>query len=155
MHWLQTLTPQQVASPIKGALRQPQLVGSPKKKGRENASPNKPRNSPSLQDSVLLKAQLQQAQQDADNNGKQWKTALDKERENSRRLQQQLYQLQESDSLVATAAANSQQQVHQLRQQLESEKSRAAVLDANLQVCRTITRVLHAPYFTRVVHLCL
>lgn len=109
-------------------------MGSPKRKGRENASPNKPRNSPSLQDSVLLKAQLQQARDDAEGDAKQWKAALEEEREASRRLQQQLYQLQESDSLVATAAANSQQQVHQLRQQLESEKSRAAVLDANLQV---------------------
>lgn len=124
----------QLGSPLKGPLRQPQLVGSPKRKGRENSSPNKPRNSPSLQDSVLLKAQLQQAKEDAESDARQWKAALEEEREASQRLQQQLYQLQESDSLVATAAANSQQQVHQLRQQLESEKSRAAVLDANLQV---------------------
>ena len=109
-------------------------MGSPKRKGRENSSPNKLRNSPSLQDSILLKAQLQQAKEDAERDTRQWKAALEEEREASQRLQQQLYQLQESDSLVATAAANSQQQVHQLRQQLESEKSRAAVLDANLQV---------------------
>lgn len=129
-------------SPAKGALKQPQLVGSPKHKGRENSSPNKPRASPSLQDSALLKAQLQQVQQDADIAAKQWKAALEREQDTCQRLKQQLYQLQESDSLVATAAANSQQQVHQLRQQLESEKSRAAVLDANLQVVTTMCHAL-------------
>ena len=50
----------------------------------------------------------------------------------------------DSCSLVATAAANSQQQVNQLRQQLESEKSRAAVLDANLQAAAHSVRSSHA-----------
>lgn len=107
-------------------------LGSPRK-GRENSSPNKPRGSSSLQESVVLKAQLQQAREAAERDSAHWRAALEEERRTCEKLRQQLNQLEESDQLVATAAANSQQQVHHLRQQLESEKTRAAMLDANLQ----------------------
>ena len=107
-------------------------MGSPRK-GRENSSPNKPRGSSSLQESVVLKAQLQQAQDAAERDSAHWRAALEEEKRTCEKLRQQLNQLEESDQLVATAAANSQQQVHHLRQQLESEKTRAAMLDANLQ----------------------
>lgn len=107
-------------------------LGSPRK-GRENSSPNKLRGSSSLQESVVLKAQLQQAQDAAERDSAHWRAALEEEQRVCEKLRQQLNQLEESDQLVATAAANSQQQVHHLRQQLESEKSRAAMLDANLQ----------------------
>lgn len=106
--------------------------GSPRK-GRENSSPNKPRGSSSLQESAVLKAQLQQARDAAERDSAHWRAALEQERRTCEKLRQQLNQLEESDQLVATAAANSQQQVHHLRQQLESEKTRAAMLDANLQ----------------------
>lgn len=108
------------------------VLGSPRK-GRENASPNKPRGSASLQESVVLRAQLQQSREAAETEAAHWKAALAAEQHTSEKLRQQLNQLEESDQLVATAAANSQQQVHHLRQQLESEKTRTAVLDANLQ----------------------
>ncbi len=107
-------------------------VGSPRK-GRENSSPNKPRGSASLQESMVLKAQHQQAKEAAERESAYWKSALEEEQRTSEKLRQQLNQLEDSDQLVATAAANSQQQVHHLRQQLESEKSRTAMLDANLQ----------------------
>ncbi len=107
-------------------------VGSPRN-GRENSSPNKPRGSASLQESVVLRAQLQQSREAAEREAAGWKAALEEEQRTSEKLRQQLNQLEESDQLVATAAANSQQQVHHLRQQLESEKTRTAVLDANLQ----------------------
>lgn len=108
-------------------------VSSPRR-GRENSSPNKPRSgSTSLQESVMLKAQLQQAREAAERESAHWKSALGEEQRVSEKLRLQLNQLEESDQLVATAAANSQQQVHHLRQQLESEKTRTAVLDANLQ----------------------
>ena len=107
-------------------------LGSPRK-GRENSSPNKPRGSNSLQESVVLKAQLQQARDAAERDSAHWRAALEEEQRTCEKLRQQLSQLEESDQLVATAAANSQQQVHHLRQQLESEKSHAAMLDANLQ----------------------
>ena len=103
------------------------------KKGGENSSPNKQRAASSLQESVGLKAQLQQAKETAEKECARWKSALAEEQRSSQKLRQQLNQLQESDQLVATAAANSQEQVHHLRQQLESEKSRTAMLDANLQ----------------------
>ncbi|DBA87569.1 TPA: hypothetical protein ACH3X1_004593 [Trebouxia sp. C0004] len=107
-------------------------LGSPRK-GRENSSPNKPRGSAGLQESVVLRAQLQQSREAAEREAAHWKAALEEEQHTSEKLRQQLNQLEESDQLVATAAANSQQQVHHLRQQLESEKTRTAVLDANLQ----------------------
>ncbi|KAL0051734.1 hypothetical protein WJX82_001143 [Trebouxia sp. C0006] len=107
-------------------------LGSPRK-GRENSSPNKPRGSARLQESVVLRAQFQQSREAAEREAARWKAALEEEQHTSEKLRQQLNQLEESDQLVATAAANSQQQVHHLRQQLESEKTRTAVLDANLQ----------------------
>ena len=107
-------------------------LGSPRK-GRENSSPNKPRGSARLQESVVLRAQFQQSREAAEREAACWKAALEEEQHTSEKLRQQLNQLEESDQLVATAAANSQQQVHHLRQQLESEKTRTAVLDANLQ----------------------
>jgi len=107
-------------------------LGSPRK-GRENSSPNKPRGSAGLQESVVLRAQLQQSREAAEREAAHWKAALEEEQRTSEKLRQQLNQLEESDQLVATAAANSQQQVHHLRQQLESEKTRTAMLDANLQ----------------------
>lgn len=107
-------------------------LGSPRK-GRENSSPNKLRGSAGLQESVVLRAQLQQSREAAAREAARWKAALEEEQHTSEKLRQQLNQLEESDQLVATAAANSQQQVHHLRQQLESEKTRTAVLDANLQ----------------------
>ena len=107
-------------------------LGSPRK-GRENSSPNKPRGSSSLQESVVLKAQLQQAREVAESESAHWKAALEEEQRTCEKLRQQLRQLEDSDQLVAAAAANSQQQVHHLRQQLESEKSRTAMLDVNLQ----------------------
>ena len=116
----------------KGLSPTPGQLGSPRK-GRENSSPNKPRGSSSLQESVVLKAQLQQAREAAERESAHWRAALEEEQRASEKLRRQLNQLEESDQLVATAAANSQQQVHHLRQQLESEKSRAAMLDANLQ----------------------
>ena len=96
-------------------------LGSPRK-GRENSSPNKPRGSSSLQESVVLKAQLQQARDAAERDSAHWRAALEDERHTCEKLRQQLNQLEESDQLVATAAANSQQQVHHLRQQLESRE---------------------------------
>ena len=114
------------SSPTSGNLSSP-------RKGRENSSPNKPRSSNSLQENVVLRAQLQQAQDAAERDSAHWRAALEQEQHTCENLRQQLNQLEESDQLVATAAANSQQQVHHLRQQLESEKSRAAMLDANLQ----------------------
>ena len=116
----------------KGSGPVPGSVGSPRR-GRENSSPNKPRGSNSLQESVVLKAQLQQAQDAAERDSAHWRAALEEEQHTCEKLRQQLNQLEDSDQLVAAAAANSQQQVHHLRQQLESEKSRAAMLDANLQ----------------------
>lgn len=104
-------------------------LGSPTKY-RENSSPNKPRGSASLQ---VLKAELQQARDAGEREAALWKSALEEERHTSEKLRRQLNQLEESDQLVATAAANSQQQVHHLRQQLESEKTRTTLLDANLQ----------------------
>lgn len=92
----------QLGSPVKGMTKQAQQTLSPKRKGRENASPNKPRVTgvASLQDSVLLKAQLQQAKETAELTAQQSKAALEAEQEKSKRLQQQLWQLQDSDRSV-------------------------------------------------------